>query len=568
MRDFVILELLLLLAFDPIVNGQAEFPTPQGHAQDESPGLINIDEGQHSEETVQHWVNLQENPLDLNQITSEELQSLSLLSISQIKNFLNYIKIHGKLISIYELQAIPEFDANTIRKILPLVTLSPSAGNYADQPLIKRITTAENHYLVLRANKTLERKSGFRKNDKPAFAGSPYQWLIKYRSSRSKDFSLGLTMEKDAGERFTWKPGNHQFGPDFWSFHFTLRNRGKLKNLTIGDYKLQLGQGVLFAAGFYPGKGTETITTIRRSNLGIVPYTSAAENGFLRGAATTYQIGHFAVTTFYSNKMIDANIEYDPVSSAFLVSSIKASGLHRTATEIGQRKSLNEQVGGINITYLSRDQGLTLGQSVSFNKRSHAPNKPDRIYKKFANGEKTVINLGYNFSYNWENLHFFGEWALGNTGGYGLVLGVLANFSPKVQSSLLFRKYGVGFHTFYGDAFSENSDNNNESGFYWGLKLLPFKKFTITGFMDIFQFPWLKFQVDRPSTGHELLLAFSYKPSKGLKITGLLRQENKAVNYADGPAKLNSIVTRKRSNYQLTLHNGVNDLLSFKSNLQ
>ena len=408
MRNFVVAKLLLALIFYPEVHGQSEYvdegsPRPQGEV-----GLLNTDEGQYNEVTAQHWINLQENPLDLNQITKEELLSLSLLSVSQINNFLRYVKIHGRLISIYELQAIPEFDVATIRKILPMVAVRPAINHYAGQKLTKRISRADNHYLVLRVNKTLEKKSGFDKGRQSRFAGSPYHWLIKYRSSHSKDFSLGFTMEKDPGERFAWQLRDHQPGPDFWSWHFTLRNRGNLKNLTLGDYKLQLGQGILFAAGFYPGKGSETITTIRRSNLGIVPHTSTAENGFLRGGAMTYQIRPVTLTVFYSNKMIDDNLKFDSLSSSLLVSSIKESGLHRTASEISQRKSLHEQVGGVNITYLSKDKNLNLGQILSFTKYNLAAFKSDNLYKKFTNNDKLTMYAGYNFSYNWENFHFFG----------------------------------------------------------------------------------------------------------------------------------------------------------------
>ena len=139
MRNFVVAKLLLALIFYPEVHGQSEYvdegsPRPQGEV-----GLLNTDEGQYNEVTAQHWINLQENPLDLNQITKEELLSLSLLSVSQINNFLRYVKIHGRLISIYELQAIPEFDVATIRKILPMVAVRPAINHYAGQKLTKRI---------------------------------------------------------------------------------------------------------------------------------------------------------------------------------------------------------------------------------------------------------------------------------------------------------------------------------------------------------------------------------------------------------------------------------------------
>ena len=71
---------------------------------------------------------------------------------------------------------------------------------------------------------------------------------------------------------------------DFWSAHLMLENQGKFRKLIVGDYQLQLGQGLLFGAGFGVGKGAETVNALQRVTLGIRPYTSVLEGGFLRGA--------------------------------------------------------------------------------------------------------------------------------------------------------------------------------------------------------------------------------------------------------------------------------------------
>ncbi len=568
MRDFSIVKLMLLYFISLNAHGQTAPIKPENKYINQESQAFSVDEERYSEESAEALINLSENPLNLNQVTREELLSLSLLSVSQINNFFNYLTIHGKLISIYELQAIPEFDLNTIRSIRPLVTIHPSDRGRSYQPLGKRILKADNHYLVLRLNKTLEQKSGFDKNSQSAFAGSPYHWLVKYRSSKSKDFSLGLTIEKDPGEKFSWQPENHQYGPDFLSFHFTLRNQGNLKNLTIGDYKLQFGQGALFAAGFYPGKGLETITSIRRSDLGIMPYTSTSENGFLRGIAATYQIGRFSLTPFFSGKRIDANLTFDSLRLTHLISSIPESGLHRTPTEINRLKSVKEHLAGINIGYLGKDKNLRIGQMVSLHQYNLALIESNQLYKKFLPKNNRNIYLGHSFSYNWQNFYFFGESVFASRGGYALVLGALGHFTQKIQLSLLFRKYHARFYAPYGGAFSENTANNNETGIYWGLKLLPIRNLNITAFMDIFQFPWLKFGVDRPSVGCEYLIAFAYGITRHTKISALLRQEKKDTNFREGSDNLNRIVIKRRVNYQLRFDHNISQQVGIKTNLQ
>src|ERR1041385_5715890 len=57
-------------------------------------------------------------PLNLNEAEANDLKELFFLSDLQIENLLSYRHLLGKFISIYELQAIPGWDVDTIKKIL------------------------------------------------------------------------------------------------------------------------------------------------------------------------------------------------------------------------------------------------------------------------------------------------------------------------------------------------------------------------------------------------------------------------------------------------------------------
>src|SRR5882672_3951750 len=63
-------------------------------------------------------------PIDLNTAENTELKELSLLNALQIESLISYRELLGKLISIYELQAIPYWDPATIRKLLPFVRIT------------------------------------------------------------------------------------------------------------------------------------------------------------------------------------------------------------------------------------------------------------------------------------------------------------------------------------------------------------------------------------------------------------------------------------------------------------
>ena len=55
-----------------------------------------------------------DNPIDLNKSSREALNDLGLLTDIQISDLLVHRKLHGKLISIYELQSLKFWDLETI----------------------------------------------------------------------------------------------------------------------------------------------------------------------------------------------------------------------------------------------------------------------------------------------------------------------------------------------------------------------------------------------------------------------------------------------------------------------
>ena len=84
------------------------------------------------------------NPLNLNKATKAELASLYILTPAQINSFFTYRESVGTLISIYELQAIPDFDIPTIHDLLPFVSVTEALDS---RPLLTRILNEENNYL-------------------------------------------------------------------------------------------------------------------------------------------------------------------------------------------------------------------------------------------------------------------------------------------------------------------------------------------------------------------------------------------------------------------------------------
>jgi len=476
-------------------------------------------------------------PLNLNTATREELRALLLLNENQINTLLKHREANGDLLSVYELQSIEGYDLRVISRILPFVGVQASDRNASRGSLWRRIAQEDNNALYLRYERVLQERQGYTPptlyQGKPTtrYLGSPDKMLLRYRVSHTKDFSLGFSMEKDAGEPLVWDPKNGRFGADYVSAHFLVQERGRLKTLALGDYQLQFGQGLLLSSGLGVGKGAETITTLRRSSVGVRAYSSLLENTFFRGAAATYQVTPTVqVSAFASHKNVDANLQQALDSLAQFdefTSGLLYTGFHRTASEIANRHQLAETMGGGNVGYTSRNGNLSVGATAVFTHYGTPLLKRPEVYNKFEFSGRENLALSLNYSYVWRNLLFFGETARTTGGGLGTVNGLLASLGPNVDAAVLARHYDADFHTLYGNAFSENTRNINETGLYIGLKVRPVAKWEISAYYDQFRFPWLRYRASAPTDGHDALVRLAYSPTKTSLLYVQLRQRLK-----------------------------------------
>ncbi|PWJ55300.1 helix-hairpin-helix protein [Dyadobacter jejuensis] len=489
------------------------------------------------------------NPLDLNQATREELAATYVLSEAQLNALMAYRQAVGPFLSVYELQAIDGFDLPSIFDLLPFVTVQPPRMG-----LRTGWVQPTQHFLMVRSGKLLEQQKGFSAIDTNArsntrYLGPAWNGYIRYRKSRTGLYSLGFTIEKDAGERpWNWSPKRQIFGPDFTSFHAQVLNRGRVKNLLLGDYQLQVGQGLVFAAGFSLGMGSEVIRSTYRSTLGLRPYTSALEANYMRGLAATIRVGpRLDVTLLGSSTRRDGSLDQavaDPNEA--VISSLVGSGYHRTAAERDKHGNISEQNIGFHSLYRLKSQQGQLGLTSLY---THYGIKIQRKaqpynYYEFSGADHWV--LGLHGDYHWQNFHFFGEGARSQSGGIGAVGGLIAGLGKTVDFTFLLRHYDKDFHTFYGQSLAESSRPINEDGTYWGLRYSPSRKWQFSSYYDYFSFPWLKYLVNAPSQGYSYFLHARYKPHKRFSAYLLFQQKNKERNLPNSEASLVPLVETER----------------------
>lgn len=521
---------------------------------------LDIDYGQLYENLAQ----ILSNPIDLNKATADHFRSLYLLNENQISEILKYRDDQGPFLSVYELQAIPGIDPVTLELLSPFVTIG--SQDQQSRSLLARILNEKNNYLLLRTSRTIESKAGYgNQNGSPAnYAGSPDRIYSRFRVARASDFSIGFTVEKDAGEQLNLSPQNRYLGFDYNSFHLQAINKGKIENFIVGDYQVQFGQGLILGGGFGMGKGAETITTIRRSNSGFLPYTSINETGFFRGVAGSISlVKGLSLHSFVARNWRDGTATIDSTGST--LSAISSTGLHRTSTEISNRKTVLESNYGMVINY--KKHNFEVGTVIHRTEFSIPVLRNATPYNQFYFQGNENTNASIYLNYNIKNISFFGEAAQTFGHGQALAIGTLASLTHSFDLALLYRNYERNFQSFYGNALSENSTAQNESGYYIGWKYKFDKQHTLAGYTDVFQFPWLRYRGYAPSNGHEWLARYAYQPNKEVLLYIQVREESKIRNNS-GDVNLYQTDNGRRRNLWINADYTLNAHLSFKSRAQ
>lgn len=489
-----------------------------------------------------------EKPINLNNKNiKDDLIQLGLLSENQIESLLTHIDKNGKLITIYELQAIPGFDIQTIRNIMPFVDVS--AEFYSPHTGVKELFKNATNELFIRYSRTLEEQKGFAEisdsnwleSPNSRYLGDPGRLYVRYRFKYLTNLSIGFTMEKDQGETFLGnKKAEELFGIkttkgfDYYSAHFFIRDIGKFKALAIGDYQAQFGQGLTFWSGLAFGKSVNILTSKKTPN-GLRPYTSADENLFLRGAGVTLGFGeHIEFTAFGSRKKIDANISAasdttDPDLDNPTITSFQATGSHATISELEDKDAIQETIGGGHLAFKSRK--FSLGLTGVHTIYGGDINRSLQPYSQFQFNSNTSTLIGADYNWVFKNFNFFGEAARSQNGGLGLLSGVMASLSPNFLFSAIYRNYSKDFQNLKTTAFAESSLATNESGLFLGIDGKINKNWTLSAYMDQYKYPWLKYQIDGPnSSGYDGVLQIRYKPSRNLDMYARFRTRLKPYN--------------------------------------
>lgn len=330
-------------------------------------------------------------------------------------------------------------------------------------------------------------------------------------------------MSKDAGEPFF--DSHQKYGFDFISGSISLRDLGRVNQVVVGDFALQLGQGLVVWNGLSFGKGG-LVSSMSKQGVGLKPYTSMNESQFLRGAAISYSFKRLNAISFFSIKRVDGSVE--EIEGEKLINSLPVSGLHRTPNELNNRKAVLQTVWGSHLTYTKNR--LNIGATLMGTHWDGEIVKGNALRNLYDFEGRSLTSVSFNYDYTYQNIYAYGETAHSLKGGLATVNGIIASLDPKLSIFINQRYYQKNYWQFYAQGVGETSQVRNENGIYSGMVYHPSRKINAMFYVDMFKFPWLSFRSDAPSHGIDFLTQFQYiwykKGKATIRYRHRLRQEN------------------------------------------
>ncbi len=514
----------------PLPDLQFEFQT-QSNELNGSENLL--------DELSQKNIYYTSNPVDLNSVEKEDLEALGILNVLQIESFLSYRNTFGKLIHKYEMQSIPMWDIPLIEKLQPYVYVK------IYEPLIgplKEFFKDGNSEILCRVSGRFNPQNSASTIEN---TGSSEHLSLRFKKIIHSSTQFGITADKDEGEQLFNKFQKNGF--DFYSAHFFKKGKGVLKAIALGDFTVNIGQGLMLWQSNAFGKVAE-ITMLRRQAEVLKPYSSFGENNFQRGLGITVAKKKFESSFFVSYRKQDAKIIYDSTESRNFISSISTTGLHRTITELENKgnavlltlgttlnKKFDQVKISINCVYNRFDKPLLKSTS------------PSNLFKFFGS---ELINYGFDYNATIKNMHAFGEVSLSSNSGRAITQGIITSVSRSIDFSFLYRHFSKDYWALNANAVAENSSVNNESGLFSGIVVRPANQVRLSAYFDQINFQWLKYNLNTPDNQQDYLIETEYKPSKSLSVTSRYRAKSYNINNTDNLMEFKSVGIGQRKSWR------------------
>jgi hypothetical protein len=461
----------------------------------ELPWLMQADQERPPEELEQERMRMEEwrkKPIDINRCTQNDLEETGLVSPALAAALIRHRTTLGDFVDLYELQAIPGMDALVFHRIKPMLTIRSNPWN---QQLGNKLKNS----LEIRIGGALQKYGDdWQWSREKNWLGGPWQHSFRYWCNVGKQIKLAFHGEKDAGEKFQFTRKIR--GYDFWGGGLQLNDWKGIKNLVIGDYMLQWGQGLIQWQGRAPGRQTD-VTAIKAQGGSLRLQRTNAELGFHRGLAMNWSRRNMFYEGFVSFKKLDARVEESGDSTIAFdwIAGLQESGLHRTSNELNQKRSVGLLTTGFRACWRKPLFHVAFQTLVDrFDRKWTDSAMP---YLRFRLPAQSSICASLDYATTYRNVHVFGETAWKVGGDVAFVHGLIWTVSSSISCSMLQRHLPNRFNNLHGQPFSSSSFRQSESGWYTGIQFKVNVRTQIQAYADVYSFSWLQYRIQGLTTG-------------------------------------------------------------------
>lgn len=470
---------------------------------------------------------LMANPILLNTASINDLLRIPLMDIQTARAIIRHRNLKGGIYKPEDLLNIEGVSQEEINRILPFLKLGDEKEISFFDALSKQFRNIKFNYRFRTQNDLQERK-GFTNNK---YLGSRTKIYNRLKINNANKIFAGILTEKDAGEKsFT----------DFTSFHLRINDLSIFKTIILGDYLFEFGQGLALWSPYSFSKGIDAVNIITKGSSNAIPYTSADENQFFRGAAFKLNFDKLTISPFISYNKKDASID----STTYQINSLLIDGFHRTASEISKENRLSEKVIGTALDY-NMSTNLRLGllyYHTSYDKEFASSG----LFKKSGD---SFDFLSASYSAIFDRIFVSGEIAYNMSSISSIHT---ANITVDKNFALVFsiRNFPRNFINLHASSFGEKGTAQNEIGFYSGIRFrTDYGVFNI--YYDQFKFPLASSTYNFSSSGNDLLIYYTNKIFTNTELR--LKYKNETKDFVESLGTERGLVKRSQQNFRAEL---------------
>ena len=446
------------------------------------------------EDTYDLLCELEQQPLDINQATREQLEQLPFLSAQQVEEMVEYLYRYGPMKSLGELRMIRSLDDGRRRLLTYFIFIGDRSQETGDSRLTARVL---NELMATGRIPFYERKG-----DTGAYQGYPYRHWLRYQLTYGDQLKAGIVGSQDAGEPFF--AGKNRLGYDYYSFYLQLNHWRRIETLVLGNFRVSMGMGLILNNSFGLGK-VSMLQNMGRPTSTVRAHSSRSSDGYLQGAAATVNITKgLTATGFISYRAMDATLNKDGTAA-----TIVTSGYHRTETELEKKNNLKNTTFGGNVRYQANGYHAGFNLVGTHLNRELKPNTT-ALYRQYYAQGYDFLNVSADYGYVHHRFSVNGETALNRDGALATINSLSLQLGSEWSLMALYRFYSYRYTSLYANSYSDGGNVQNESGIYIGATWQPSPSWKLMAYTDYAYFPWAKYQISQSSHSWDQLLQVSY----------------------------------------------------------